>query len=109
MWLYKKFKKSKDNKDRKAFLNSRHGVKRKIKTAYDKYLLCNIGLDGESGEECKTEKRNSQREQGQPMEQTKWPPKATWLFLLLLVQIKVLYILNKKVKEIVFEGLWQNI
>ena len=36
--LYKKFIKSKDSKDRKAFLNSKHGVKKKINTAYDKYL-----------------------------------------------------------------------
>ena len=49
--LYNKFKKSKDSKDRKAFLNSKHGVKRKIKTAYEKYLLDILGLDGESGEQ----------------------------------------------------------
>ena len=41
----------KDSKDRKAFLNSKHGVKRKIKTAYEKYLLDILGLDGESGEQ----------------------------------------------------------
>ena len=49
--LDKKFIKSKDSKDRKAFLNSKHGVKRKIKTAYDKYLLDILGLGGESAEE----------------------------------------------------------
>ena len=47
--LYKKFTKSTDSKNRKAFLNSKHGVKKKIKTAYDKYLLDILGLDGESG------------------------------------------------------------
>ena len=46
--------KSKDSKDRKAFLNSKHGVKRKIKTAYDKYLLDILGLGGESAEENQT-------------------------------------------------------
>ena len=35
----------------KPFLNSKHGVKKKIKTAYDKYHLDILGLDGESGEE----------------------------------------------------------
>ena len=49
--LYNKFKKSKESKDRKAFLNSKHRVKRKIKTAYEKYLLDILGLDGESGEQ----------------------------------------------------------
>ena len=38
-------------KDRKAFLNSEHGVKRKIKIAYDKYLLDILGLDEKSGVE----------------------------------------------------------
>ena len=49
--LYRKFLKSKDSKDRKAFLNSKHGVKRKIKTAYDKYLLDILGLEGDTGKE----------------------------------------------------------
>ena len=34
----------------KTFLNSNHGVKKKIKTAYDKYLQYILGLNGESGE-----------------------------------------------------------
>ena len=49
--LYKKFRKSRDNKPRKDFLNSKHGVKRKIKVAYDKYLLDILDLDEESGVE----------------------------------------------------------
>ena len=49
--LYKNIIKSKDSKDRKAFLNSMHSVKKKIKTAYDRYLLDILGWDGESGEE----------------------------------------------------------
>ena len=48
--LYRKILKSKDSKDRKALLNSKHGVKRKIKTAY-KYLLDILGLEGNTGKE----------------------------------------------------------
>ena len=60
--LNKKFKKSQDNKDSKAFLNSKHGVKRNIKTAYDKHLLNILGLDGESGVEIQTFSRKILKE-----------------------------------------------
>ena len=36
--LFQKFKRSKDPKDRSAFLKSRHSVKQKIKAAHNKYL-----------------------------------------------------------------------
>ena len=47
--LYKKFKRSKAPKDRKTFLNSKHGVKTKIKMAYDKYLEDILGLNDDTG------------------------------------------------------------
>ena len=47
--MYQKFKRSKDPKHRSSFLNSRHGVKQKIKLAYDKYLEDILGLNGETG------------------------------------------------------------
>ena len=47
--LYKKFKRSKAPKDRKAFLNSKHGVKTNIKLAYDKYLEDILGLNDDTG------------------------------------------------------------
>ena len=48
--LYKKkLKRSKAPKDRKAFLDSKHGVKTKIKMAYDKYLEDILGLNDDTG------------------------------------------------------------
>ena len=47
--LYNKFKRSKAPKDRKAFLNTKHGVKTKIKMAYDKYLEDILGLNDDTG------------------------------------------------------------
>ena len=32
-------------------MNNKHGVKRKIKTAYDNYLLDILGLEGDTGKE----------------------------------------------------------
>ena len=46
---YQKFKRSKDPKHRRSFLNSKHGVKQKIKLAYDKYLEDILGLNDETG------------------------------------------------------------
>ena len=43
------FKRSKDPKHRRAFLNSEHGIKQKIKPAYDKYLEDILGLNDETG------------------------------------------------------------
>ena len=47
--MYQKFKRSKDPKHRRSFLNSKHRVKQKIKLAYDKYLEDIIGLNDETG------------------------------------------------------------
>ena len=46
--LYQNFKRSKAPKDRKTFLNSKHGVKTKIKIAYDKYLEDILGRNDET-------------------------------------------------------------
>ena len=43
------FKRSKDRKHRRSFLNSKHGVKSKIKLVYDKYLEDIHGLNDETG------------------------------------------------------------
>ena len=47
--LYQKSKRSKDPRDRRAFLNSKHGVRHKIKVAYDMYLEDILGLNEDSG------------------------------------------------------------
>ena len=49
--LFQKFKRSKDPKDRSAFLKSRHSVKQKIKAAHNKYLEDILGLKDQSGED----------------------------------------------------------
>ena len=47
--LYQKSKRSKDPRDRRAFLNSKHGVRHKLKVAYDIYLEDILGLNKDSG------------------------------------------------------------
>ena len=47
--LYQKSKRSKDPRNRRAFLNSKHGVRHKLKVAYDMYLEDILGLNEDSG------------------------------------------------------------
>ena len=54
--MFKKFKRSKDLSDRKAFLKSKHAIKKKLKLAHDKYLedLLGIHEQGNSQEDSKS-------------------------------------------------------
>ena len=42
--LFQKFRKSKNPSDRKAFLKSKHAIKKKLKLAHDKYLEVLLGI-----------------------------------------------------------------
>ena len=52
--LYQKSKKSKDPKDRRTFLNSKHGVKQNINLAYNKYLEDILGLNDRVSQDPET-------------------------------------------------------
>ena len=47
--LYQTFKRLKDPRDKRAFLNSKHGVRHKLKVAYDKYPEDILGLNEDLG------------------------------------------------------------
>ena len=49
--LFQIFKRSKDPKDRRAFLISKHGVKKKIKAAHNRYLENILGLNDPTADE----------------------------------------------------------
>ena len=52
--LYQKSKTSKDAKDHRAFLNSKHGVKQKLKFAHNKYLEDILGLNDQVSQDTDT-------------------------------------------------------
>ena len=55
--MYTKIKRPNNPKDRRAFLNRKHGVKQKIKLAYDKYLADILGMNEDTGNQTFCRKR----------------------------------------------------